>query len=113
VERHGYLRNVSARHTFSAKLARHGDRAVVTIGGDIDLAGSAQLRLMLRQIDAGESVVVDCSEVTFMGTVGFRALLYENHRHSSHGGSLQIREPSQFMRRLLVTTGMTYLIEAR
>jgi anti-anti-sigma factor len=93
-------------------MSRHGAAPVVTIGGDIDLAGSTELRKLLREVDAGESVVVDCADVSFMDTVGFRVLLYENHRHSSHGGSLRIREPSPFMRRLLVTTGMTYLIEA-
>lgn len=95
--------------TFAVSVVRHGNELVVTCAGDLDMAGVEILRPVIeREIvatPAGGAVWVDCSAVTFVDSMGVKALL--------HAATLCFRqdvdftlEPSAPLRRLVETTGV-------
>ena len=94
--------------TFAVSVVRHGNELVVTCAGELDMAGVEVFRPVIeREIadtPAGGAVWVDCSAVTFVDSIGVKALL--------HAAALCFREdvdftlePSEQLRRLVETIG--------
>ena len=63
--------------SFDAKIQEQDGRIVVTLRGELDMASEADARLALDEAErrSGGPVLIDLSEVTFMGSNGLRALL--------------------------------------
>ena len=63
--------------SFGAQVQEHDGRIVVTLRGELDMASEADARLALDEAErrSGGPVLIDLSEVTFMGSNGLRALL--------------------------------------
>ena len=63
--------------SFDAQVQEQEGRIVVTLRGELDMASEADARLALDEAErrSGGPVLIDLSEVTFMGSNGLRALL--------------------------------------
>ena len=63
--------------SFDAQVQEQDGRIVVTLRGELDMASEADARLALDEAErrSGGPVLIDLSEVTFMGSNGLRALL--------------------------------------
>lgn len=76
----------------SARRSRLGHLVVVTVFGDVDALTAPQLRHQLDQAfaEAGaEAVVVDLTEVTFLGSRGLSTLV-DAHRDASAIAPLRV-----------------------
>lgn len=88
-------------------VSRTGDRAVLRLSGEIDIATEPRLRGRLRDlIEPGRPepvrhLVVDVAELQFLDLSGFQALLDAERQLRRRGGSLVLRSPTRRVRRLL------------
>ena len=81
----------------------------VAISGDLDLWGGAQLEQALDELDPShECVTVDLSDVTFLDSLGVRALVLA-WQSGRVGGFVN---PSEMVARVLEATGLTELLIA-
>jgi anti-anti-sigma factor len=87
---------------------RLGDRAVVSVGGEVDLETAS--RLGAHTLDAMREVsphlVLDLSGVTFMDSTGLKVLLSLHRRAEAAGGTLAIAGASRSVRKVLSLTGL-------
>jgi anti-anti-sigma factor len=60
---------------FSVATARHGALARVAPAGELDLATIAQLEAALPRVVAGETLVIDLRELTFIDSSGVHLLM--------------------------------------
>ncbi len=92
-------------------LTRDEDLALATAHGEIDLDSSAQLNAALNKVAKQERVILDLSDVTFMDSSGLAVLLRQSMGRRDLGGALQIRNPSDLVRRLLEFCCLEHLLE--
>jgi stage II sporulation protein AA (anti-sigma F factor antagonist) len=89
---------------FSIDVERHPDGAfVVRLGGELDLAGSADVTGTLRRIggSAPFRIVVDLSRLTFIDSSGLNALVASSREVERAGGSIVLASPSPHVARIL------------
>jgi len=88
-------------------VSRDGERAVVRLVGELDVAAEPRLRARLRDLlEPGRPtpvrhVVVDAAQLTFLDLAGLRVLVDADTALRRRGGSLVLRAPSRRVRRLL------------
>ena len=87
----------------------YGDRAVLQVGGEVDLATCPQLQAALAElVDRGfHQLIVDLERVSFLDCAGIGVLLEARRRVHQHHGSLKLVRPAPLVRRVLEVTGMT------
>jgi anti-sigma B factor antagonist len=87
----------------------HGDQAIVTVSGEIDLYTAPRLQGELTAVlDGGRPVrvVVDMSGVEFCDSTGMNVLLSAMKRAREHGGGLDLAGPRPAVRKILQVTGL-------
>lgn len=94
------------------RVQHFDNRAVVHVGGEVDLDTCPQLRDALAAlVDQGiYQVVVDLERVTFLDSSGIGVLVSAYRRIREHGGSLGLFAPSEKVRRVLELTRVTTLL---
>lgn len=105
--------DVGAGHPDSAPLvSREGDRTVVWLDGECDIATVFVLDEALTKAisDDRSDLIVDLSGVTFIGTVTIDALIKARNFLRRQSRSLTVRSPSRCARRLLTVSWYADLI---
>jgi anti-anti-sigma factor len=106
--------NVATRGWGSAPLvSRDGERAVVWLDGEHDIATEAILADTLAKTTSAcdANLVVDLSGVTFMSIATIDQLLRARNLLLGLSRNLTLRSPSKCARRLLAVCGLTRLEE--
>jgi anti-sigma B factor antagonist len=81
--------------------------AIVTVGGDIDIATVARLREGLAELAAsGCPLVADLDQVRFIDSAGLSVLVGTANRVAAHGGSLHVVCARPKIRQLFRLTGL-------
>jgi anti-anti-sigma factor len=95
---------------FSAVVTRSDALSKVTCTGELDLAVADRFRRAVDEALVGEPrrVHLDCSAITFIDSIGMRALMYTATRFRDLGAIMTI-EMSAPMRRVFDTVGVTCL----
>jgi anti-anti-sigma factor len=90
-------------------LDRPGDTVVLTLRGDLDIDTAPGLHTALEQVleRPHPKVVVDLSGVAFCDSIGLSALVLGHRRAAGQGGWLRLAAPSEWLRQLLGTVGLT------
>lgn len=95
---------------FTCTARRSEQQVVATVTGDVDLAiyprFQAEADTWAR---TGTDVVLDCSGVTFMDSMGLRVLVQIHQAVTEAGHSLILADPSQPVVRVLELVGMRQL----
>jgi anti-sigma B factor antagonist len=92
---------------FRLTVSGSGDRAVVSLEGELDLATAPQLREQLVTLAEADSViVVDLTNLAFIDSTGLSVLVMGLNRSRAAGGSIVLRNPSQSVMRILEITGL-------
>lgn len=82
--------------------------------GDIDAAGVDSLVSHLDPLPAsGVEIVIDLSEVAFIDSSGFRALIEAHQRAERAGRLVVMADPSPAVRRLLDISGLVPYLHVR
>jgi anti-sigma B factor antagonist len=87
---------------------RHERYAVVTLRGELDLAGESELRDRLRAAceENDGRVVLDLSELSFIDSTGLSILVEYHARTRAAGGRLILLAPRSAVVRILDITGL-------
>ncbi|MBT2411280.1 STAS domain-containing protein [Streptomyces sp. ISL-12] len=84
---------------------------VVTLAGEVDLDGSAQLRdVLLSGLEGARGTVVDLADVAFMDSSGINVFIAAHQAAEAGGGWLRLAAPRQAVRRVLQLVGVDILI---
>ena len=96
-----------AEEPFSCVLEIHGDDAVVTMAGELDLATRDEAEAVLAEAEdaATRAVVLDLRGLRFLGSTGLSLLVASAGRTTLRGVGHEI-VPSEGVRRLLALTGV-------
>jgi anti-sigma B factor antagonist len=91
---------------------QHDDRALIQLGGEVDMATSPQLRAVLGElIDRGfHQLTIDLGQVGFLDCTGIGVLVNALRRVEQHDGCLNLVRPTPVVRRVLTLTGMAALL---
>ena len=98
---------------FAPPVSRHGDRTVVWLDGEQDVATASVLTDTLMTAIAAEDadLIVDLSGVTFIGAATLGVLMSGRNMLRQQSRLMTLRSPSRCARRLLQVSGLTHLIE--
>ena len=88
---------------------RDGNLVVLTVKGELDAYSAPALedqvsRLIAENVDI---VVLDLAQTAFLDSSGLRAILTSQRRLQEGNGRMQLRAPSEAVKRLLDITGLT------
>jgi anti-sigma B factor antagonist len=84
------------------EVRKQGDYAVVLLTGDVDLERSPEVRkLLLEQIGAGHSVVVDLSGVSYIDSSGVASLVEAFQNARKKGSDFALASVSSAAMRVL------------
>lgn len=87
--------------------------AVITLRGEIDLAGLDDLQRAIEpHLARGQTVVVDLSGVRFADSTLLRVLSHARGRADDVGSALLVRNPSDDVRKLLSLGDLDELVHA-
>jgi len=83
----------------------------VVLDGSLDIAGAAAIDLKMNVIaGASKSVLVDMQKVSFIGSMGLRALVQPARALLSRGGKMVIYGPQELVEKVLTTSGIDTMI---
>ncbi|MCA1847044.1 MAG: STAS domain-containing protein [Actinobacteria bacterium] len=94
-------------------MSRDGERAVVWLDGEQDIATVAVLADTLAKVTCADDadLIVDLSGVTFMSTATIDQLIQARYLMLGASRNLVLRSPSKCARRLLDLCGLAGLVE--
>ena len=88
-----------------------GPTARVGLVGKLDIAGAEEIALPLATLaGAKQGGVIDMSGVTFIASIGIRHLVTATKALNRRGGKLVLVSPSELVRDVLETSGVTDLM---
>ena len=92
----------------SAQHRPTSPQVVVSVSGELDLANAPAVDAALRGAEAAGAgdIVLDLTDLDFLGSAGLRVILQADERARARGSSLTIL-PSDAVRRLTDLTGLT------
>jgi anti-sigma B factor antagonist len=89
------------------RVRREPGHVLVTVAGEIDIATVAQLEKQLSALAvAGEVVLADLTQVSFIDAAGLRALGQAAGQAAEHGGRLHVICGRDHILRLFHLTGL-------
>jgi anti-anti-sigma factor len=92
--------------------AREGDRTVVSVIGEVDLATAPQLRDCLEAVLASRpaAVTVDMARLDFIDSVGLTVLIEAAHAAEQHQIGFALRSPQRATQKVLLFSGLADLL---
>ena len=95
---------------FSCTAKKAADQVVFTIAGDVDLAVHGRLQTVLNQSwDASTDLVIDCSRITFLDSMGLRVFVHAMQRATAADRAITLAAPSPPVIRVLELAGVQKL----
>jgi anti-anti-sigma factor len=95
---------------FSCTARQIAGRVVLTVAGDVDLATHSRFEAGVEQSwTASEDLVIDCSQITFLDSMGLRVLVQARQRATENGRGFALAAPSEPVLRVLELAGVTSL----
>lgn len=92
---------------FSCTAERFAERVVLTVAGDVDLAAHTRFESDVQQAwDGSTDLVVECSRIDFLDSMGLRVLVHAMQRATANGRGVTLAAPSQPVLRVLELAGV-------
>ncbi|MEY9929883.1 anti-anti-sigma factor [Catenulispora sp. GP43] len=92
---------------FSCTTRKIAGRVVLIVAGDVDLAAHSRFETDVEQYwDGSTDLVLDCSQVTFLDSMGLRVLVQAVQRPSEKGRGVALAAPSTPVLRVLELAGV-------
>src|SRR4051794_13064987 len=101
-------------NTFQQSITDHGGHVLLTVTGEVDFAAYPALAAQIDTlIEGGQAVVVDCAGVTFLDSMGLRALVAGLRAAQARGLGFELAGPSPAVLRVLELSGTAALFPIR
>lgn len=99
-------------HRLDLDIAVHGDRASISIGGELDTATSPRVITAAHDVLEGTvaAIDLDCEDVWFLDSAGVRALMVIHNEALRMGIDCGIVRASGNVSRILDMTGLTGIL---
>jgi anti-sigma B factor antagonist len=96
-------------------LSNSSSESVITLAGELDLAGAPALHACLLDAAASgaDTIEVGFERVTYIDSSGLGILVSAHKRLESTGGSLVISQPSERVMRILTISGLSGYLNIR
>jgi stage II sporulation protein AA (anti-sigma F factor antagonist) len=92
---------------FSCTAKQVAGRVVLSVAGDVDLAVYDRFEAAVEvSWPASSDLVIDCSRVTFLDSMGLRVLVHAMQRAAEHGRDFALAAPSAPVLRVLDLAGV-------
>jgi stage II sporulation protein AA (anti-sigma F factor antagonist) len=92
--------------TFGHTVTDHGDHVRLALAGDVDFAAHAALSEQIAALAGlGRAIVVDCAQVTFLDSMGLRALVGGLQTAAERGLGFELADPSPPVLRVIELSG--------
>jgi stage II sporulation protein AA (anti-sigma F factor antagonist) len=92
---------------FSCTARQTADSVVLTLAGEVDLAAHTRFQEDIdRAWDGGTDLVIDCSQVTFLDSMGLRVLVSTLQRATENNRTVTLAAPSRSVIRVLDLAGV-------
>lgn len=90
------------------RISRRGSTYVITLIGELDVAGASELGRDLRGLDIAEGAVlaIDLRELTFIGSAGIAALIHAARRAAARGYRLIVVNDNPATQRVFDICGL-------
>jgi anti-sigma B factor antagonist len=96
---------------FSTKVVRADGATVIYVQGEIDMITAGRLRDAIEpHMGPEQTIVLDLSGVEFMDSSCIAVLVQARGMLTTDGGSLILRNPSPAAHRLLMITGIEFIL---
>jgi anti-anti-sigma factor len=94
-------------------VEKTGERTVITVGGELDLATAPQLEeALMPPLDGGASVALDLRPLEFMDSTGVRVIVAAHLSAQEHGGALTVCAiPDGPVARVLEISGLDTVLD--
>jgi anti-sigma B factor antagonist len=98
--------------SLTVSTEQHGDVAVVTVAGELDMATAPELqREVNRLVDAGQTrLVFDLANVTFCDSTGLSVFVRARNRCDALGGDVRLAAPQRAVQRILEVSGLVEVL---
>jgi anti-sigma B factor antagonist len=98
---------------FSVAVDHTGERTVITVRGELDLATAPQLEeALLPPLDGGASVALDLRDLEFMDSTGVRVIVAAHLSSQEHHGALTVcAVPDGPVARVLEISGLDTVLD--
>lgn len=98
--------------TVHESLRVHREDGVIVAVGELDLVGGPLLDQAVHSAeDAGESTVIDLSQVSFVDSSGLRCLIAASQRAANRGQRVRLVAPTPVVTRLLEITATASMFD--
>ncbi|MBS2532826.1 STAS domain-containing protein [Catenulispora sp. NF23] len=100
---------------FGHTVTEHGDHVRLAVVGDVDFAAYPVLAARIQTLieEDRRAVVVDCAGVTFLDSMGLRALVEGLRAADDRGQGFALAAPSPPVLRVMELSGTTELFPIR
>jgi anti-anti-sigma factor len=100
---------------FGVLVCSDSSRSRVSLHGQLDLASAPHLQQVLDQLcrDGYSEIVLDLSELEFLGVAGLTVFHRIDHQLRAVNGLLILHEPGRLARRVLAITGLDTVLTVR
>jgi anti-anti-sigma factor len=89
-------------------VSREGDRIVLSLGGELDMANAPLLQRAIddETLTRSSTIVLDLQQLQFIDSTGLRIILATRERCRELGGVFAVTPGSEQVQRLLSITGV-------
>jgi anti-anti-sigma factor len=109
----GLGRRVPAQEAaMKLSVTREGDLIRVDLDGRLDVEGTREVddAFAFNTTTAPSRIVVNLAQVSFIASIGIRALLTAARGQRQRGGKLVLAEPQPMVRKVLETAGVDQVV---
>ena len=94
-------------------ITRGNDEVTVRLSGRLDTPGAQEIAPMINDLmeDTDKTVILDCSEMTYISSSGLRVFLTLRKSAADKGGRIVVRNICNDIRNVFMMTGFLTLFE--
>ena len=89
------------------------DKLVATLSGELDTAAAEATEQALQPLfdSKGKDIIIDCTELEYIASIGLRILLRILKQAKSVGSRVVLKNPNDTIREVLDMTGLASVFE--
>ena len=94
-------------------ITRDSEEVIVLLAGRLDTPGAKDIAPQINELleDTGKTVILDCTDLTYISSSGLRIFLTLRKAAADKGGKINVRNICNAIRNVFMMTGFLNLFE--